>query len=155
ADPSRAAAADRSFERRPPARCASRRSREAALEAEHLHGPAGRLHHDQQSLPGRDLWQSLQLGDSGGAGAGRVGGGENHPDTMMLSADEIRSATAPLDAPLAALATRYPGESEHRQPVHTVYGGAHLFKSDTAVKLGTLAQRALLDHAPDAASFAD
>ncbi|MDQ6802497.1 MAG: aldolase/citrate lyase family protein [Acidobacteriota bacterium] len=73
----------------------------------------------------------------------------------MLSDDEIRSATAPLDAPLAALGKRFPGESEHRQPVHTVYGGAHLFKSDTAVKLGALAQRALHDHAPDANTFAE
>lgn len=73
----------------------------------------------------------------------------------MLRDDEIRSATQLLDAPLAALAKRFPGESEHRQPVHTVYGGAHLFKSDTAVKLGALAQRALRDHAPDANTFAD
>ncbi|HEX9501481.1 MAG TPA: phosphoenolpyruvate kinase [Thermoanaerobaculia bacterium] len=73
----------------------------------------------------------------------------------MLSDDEIRSAIALLDAPLAALAKRFPGESGHRQPVHTVYGGAHLFKSDTAVKLGALAQRALRDHAPDANTFAD
>ncbi|HEX9493322.1 MAG TPA: phosphoenolpyruvate kinase, partial [Thermoanaerobaculia bacterium] len=73
----------------------------------------------------------------------------------MLSEDDIRRATAALDAPLAALAKRFPGESDQRQPVHTVYGGAHLFKSDTAVKLGTLARRALQDHAPDAATFAN
>ena len=72
----------------------------------------------------------------------------------MLSDDEIRSAIGLLDAPLAALAKRFPGESEHRQPVHTVYGGAHLFKSDTAPKLGTLALRVLNEHAPDAAAFA-
>src|SRR5665213_270255 len=41
-----------------------------------------------------------------------------------------------------------------RQPVHVVYGGAHLFKSDTTRKLGTLAERALAEHAPDAATFA-
>src|SRR5207244_2601333 len=35
------------------------------------------------------------------------------------------------------------------------YGGAHLFKSDTAVKLGALGLRALQEHAPDAATFAD
>ena len=74
---------------------------------------------------------------------------------MMLSDDEIRSATAPLDGPLAALAKRFPGESEHRQPVHTVYGGAHLFKSDTAVKLGTLAERALREQAPDPKTLAE
>lgn len=41
-----------------------------------------------------------------------------------------------------------------RQPVHVVYGGAHLFKSDTTRKLGLLAERALADYAPDAATFA-
>ncbi len=61
---------------------------------------------------------------------------------------------ASLEAPLAALARRFPGESGQRQPVHTVYGGAHLFKSDTAVKLGALALRALREHAPDPKIFA-
>jgi citrate lyase beta subunit len=42
-----------------------------------------------------------------------------------------------------------------RQPVHVVYGGAHLFKSDSARKLGTLAERALAEYAPDAATFAE
>ena len=40
---------------------------------------------------------------------------------------------------------QYPGETGRRQPVHTVYGGAHLFKSDTAKRLGSLAQRSLDD----------
>ncbi len=74
---------------------------------------------------------------------------------MMLSDVEIRQITRALKTPLAKLAARYPGESDQRQPVHTVYGGAHLFKSDTAPKLGVLALRALNDHAPDASSFAD
>jgi citrate lyase beta subunit len=37
-----------------------------------------------------------------------------------------------------------------RQPVHTVYGGAHLFAPDTTVKLGAIALRTLQDYAPDA-----
>src|SRR5262249_43093420 len=41
-----------------------------------------------------------------------------------------------------------------RQPIHTVYGGAHLFKADTARKLGATALRALDEHAPDAAALA-
>ena len=41
-----------------------------------------------------------------------------------------------------------------RQPVHVVYGGAHLFKSDTTRKLGTLAERALAEYAPDATTLA-
>jgi len=49
----------------------------------------------------------------------------------------------------AAAAAAYPGESTDRQPVHTVYGGAHLFKADSAVKIGSLARMALDDYAPD------
>ena len=48
----------------------------------------------------------------------------------------------------------YPGETGKRQPVHTVYGGAHLFKSDSATRLGALARRSLDQFAPDFLSFA-
>src|SRR5215207_7854146 len=48
----------------------------------------------------------------------------------------------------------YPGETGHRQPVHTVYGGAHLFKADSTRRLGTLAQRSLDQFAPDFFTFA-
>jgi citrate lyase beta subunit len=51
-------------------------------------------------------------------------------------------------------AAAHPGESERRQPVHTVYGGAQLFGADTALKIGRLAERALKEHAPDAATLA-
>jgi citrate lyase beta subunit len=37
--------------------------------------------------------------------------------------------------------------------VHTVYGGAHLFKSDTAVRLGQLAMKSFESFAPDAETF--
>jgi len=37
-----------------------------------------------------------------------------------------------------------------RQPVHTVYGGAHLFAADTTAKLGAIALRTLREYAPDA-----
>ena len=40
------------------------------------------------------------------------------------------------------------------QPVHTVYGGAHLFRSDTAPKLGAVALHAFDEHAGDATEFA-
>ena len=36
-----------------------------------------------------------------------------------------------------------------RQPVHTVYGGAHLFRSDTAARLGKTALRTLDEYARD------
>ncbi|HET7694575.1 MAG TPA: hypothetical protein VFK57_02630 [Vicinamibacterales bacterium] len=44
--------------------------------------------------------------------------------------------------------------AHRRQPIHTVYGGAHLFKADTASRLGATALRALDEHAPDAAALA-
>lgn len=55
---------------------------------------------------------------------------------------------------MSGFAKQYPGESGRRQPVHTVYGGAHLFKSDTTAKLGQLAVRSFETFAPDAATFA-
>jgi len=54
-----------------------------------------------------------------------------------------------------AFAKAYPGDSEKRQPAHVVYGGAHLFKSDTARKLALRAQAALSEFAPDAAALAE
>ena len=49
---------------------------------------------------------------------------------------------------------RYPGDSGHRQPVHTVYGGAHLFKADLCRKMGAIAEKTLAEYAPDAATLA-
>ena len=53
------------------------------------------------------------------------------------------------------IAAAYPGDSGDRQPVHTVYGGAHLFRADTAQKLGSIARAALAEHAPDSRTFAN
>ncbi|MEO7457454.1 MAG: phosphoenolpyruvate kinase [Gemmatimonadaceae bacterium] len=60
------------------------------------------------------------------------------------------SNAAALRAANLAFAARYPGEAGARQPVHTVYGGAQLFGSDAARKLGNVAMRALREYAPDA-----
>src|SRR6059058_3438161 len=43
----------------------------------------------------------------------------------------------------------YPGDKPDRQPVHTVYGGANLFKSDTCVRMGEIALRSLQTDAPN------
>jgi citrate lyase beta subunit len=43
---------------------------------------------------------------------------------------------------------RYPGESNRRQPVHTVYGAADQFTSDIAGRHGDLALQALAEYAP-------
>ena len=43
----------------------------------------------------------------------------------------------------------YPGDRPDRQPVHTVYGGANLFKADTCVRMGDIALNNLLTYAPN------
>ena len=48
----------------------------------------------------------------------------------------------------------HPGESPERQPVHTVYGGAHIFKADTANKMGAAAAKHLRTYAPNFIDFA-
>ena len=70
--------------------------------------------------------------------------------TVPISQAPISAALRRANAEVARL---YPGESGARQPIHTVYGGAHLFSLDIAPKLGRLALAALDEHAPDAKVF--
>ena len=72
-----------------------------------------------------------------------------------LSDESLTDAYRPACAQANDEFTRhYPGETGLRQPVHTVYGGAHLFKSDSAKRLGSLARRSLDQFAPDFLTFA-
>jgi citrate lyase beta subunit len=48
----------------------------------------------------------------------------------------------------------FPGEAIERQPVHTVYGGAHLFKTETPAKLGALALETIRNYTPDPSTLA-
>jgi citrate lyase beta subunit len=66
----------------------------------------------------------------------------------------LRDLTESLAEANNAFAASYPGETGKRQPVHTVYGGAHLFKSDSGARLGALARRSLDQFAPDFIAFA-
>jgi citrate lyase beta subunit len=59
-----------------------------------------------------------------------------------------------LDKANVGTTARFPGDSPARQPVHTVYGGAHLFSADAVAKLGSLALRALQEHAHEPTAFA-
>jgi citrate lyase beta subunit len=71
-----------------------------------------------------------------------------------LSAEATREISSRLHQANDHFAQRYRGETGRRQPVHTVYGGAHLFKSDSAQRLGQLARRSLEQFAPDFLTFA-
>ncbi len=66
-----------------------------------------------------------------------------------LSNEALQSVFTSLHEANGAFAQIYPGESASRQPVHTVYGGGHLFKADSAQKLGAIALRALQEYAPN------
>lgn len=71
-----------------------------------------------------------------------------------LPPESLREITTRLEAAHAAFQKRYPGSSGARQPVHVVYGGAHLFRADTARRLGDLALHSLDEYAPDFVTFA-
>ena len=73
---------------------------------------------------------------------------------LSLGPAATRRLLGPVRRKGAAFARAYPGESGGRQPVHTVYGGAQLFKSDSVPKLGVLALRAFAEHAPSSGAFA-
>ncbi len=72
-----------------------------------------------------------------------------------LDSQTMGTLQSALTSAQAQFVARFPGESDQRQPVHVVYGGAHLFKAETAQKLGALARQALASSAPDAASLAE
>jgi citrate lyase beta subunit len=75
--------------------------------------------------------------------------------TTSLPDHVFRDLTARLKHAQEQFLRHYPGEAGTRQPVHTVYGGAHLFKSDTCKKLGELSIKALQQYAPSATAFAE
>jgi citrate lyase beta subunit len=70
-----------------------------------------------------------------------------------LGPESLSQLAARLQDSNAEFARRYSGESTRRQPVHTVYGGAQVFRSDSAPKLGALALESLEEFAPDSEVF--
>jgi len=72
----------------------------------------------------------------------------------LLSEESLRDLVDRLSQANEDFSSYYPGETGRRQPVHTVYGGAHLFRSDTSLRLGTMARRSLDQFAPDFLVFA-
>ncbi|HAU16234.1 MAG TPA: phosphoenolpyruvate kinase [Gammaproteobacteria bacterium] len=73
---------------------------------------------------------------------------------LTLTDSDTQSILARLAESNQKHSSMYPGDSSERQPVHTVYGGANLFKAGAAQKLGGLAQRALNTYAPDFCALA-
>src|SRR5688572_13058143 len=71
-----------------------------------------------------------------------------------LSPRDLAGIGARLKPANKKLAAACPGDFAGRQPVHTFYSGAHLFKSDSPRALGAAALAALDEFAPTPASFA-
>jgi citrate lyase beta subunit len=72
----------------------------------------------------------------------------------MTLLDEASPHLDALGAANRAFMQAYPGDRPARQPVHTVYGGAQLFKAETTSRLGAVARAAMDASARDAAEFA-
>jgi citrate lyase beta subunit len=73
---------------------------------------------------------------------------------ISLSDTALESIVEHLSASNSQFMDNYAGETGRRQPVHTVYGGAHLFRADSAPRLGRAAERALAENAEDFVMFA-
>jgi len=73
--------------------------------------------------------------------------------TTSLDRALLDSVAASLESLHESVASRYPGEPSARQPAHTVYGGAHIFRSDSAAKLGEIGLRFLEEYATSWLTF--
>jgi citrate lyase beta subunit len=71
-----------------------------------------------------------------------------------LTEEQIHKASKPLEAALEPFMRRFPGSAGERQPVHSVYGGAHLFRFDTTKKLGEVALKFLAEYGGNPTTFA-
>ena len=76
---------------------------------------------------------------------------------MKLSINDNQKETLLNELKVANLKFQktYPGDKPDRQAVHTVYGGANLFKSDTTVKMGEIALKNLQTYAPNFVTLAN
>src|SRR5262252_1839397 len=74
--------------------------------------------------------------------------------SLSLQPAATRRLLAPVKRAGAKFVRAYPGEALGRQPVHSVYGGAHLFRPDSAPTLGALALKAFAEHPPSPGSLA-
>ena len=74
---------------------------------------------------------------------------------FSISDKERESILTKLQAANLEFQKIYPGDKPDRQAVHTVYGGANLFKSDTCIKMGSIALKNLQTYAPNFAVLAE
>jgi len=71
-----------------------------------------------------------------------------------ISKTSVKGIWSKLKKANTAFTKMYPGDRPDRQAVHTVYGGAHIFKANTAQTLGEIALRSFINYAPDCLTMA-
>lgn len=71
-----------------------------------------------------------------------------------LTPATLRQVRSQLRRANAATGRWHPGDRSERQPLHVVYGGAHLFTKDTVTKVGRIALETFQGIAPDAQALA-
>jgi citrate lyase beta subunit len=71
--------------------------------------------------------------------------------SLLDTAPEVLQALAAANR---AFTATYPGPSAQRQPVHTMYGGAQLYRWDTTARLGRTALSVLATYGSDPIEFA-
>lgn len=72
---------------------------------------------------------------------------------QSLTPESIQSIRADLTKANQAFLKSYPGAGSGRQPIHSVYGGAQIFTSETAAKMSAASLKALKEMAPDSTSL--
>ncbi len=77
------------------------------------------------------------------------------PTTTSIATDPaLENILKGLTASNQTFMSRYPGDGPGRQPIHTVYGGAQLFRAETTQKLGEVALRHFNTYGADPLEFA-
>jgi len=69
---------------------------------------------------------------------------------QSIDKTELNSIFEKLKVANTEFIKHYPGDGEQQQPVHTLYGGAQLYKSTATKKIGELSLKAFNTYAPDA-----
>jgi citrate lyase beta subunit len=71
-----------------------------------------------------------------------------------IQTDKLQSIFQDLESANKKFTDYYPGDNEEQQPVHTLYGGAQLYKAGATKKIGELSLKAFNKYAPDAKTLA-
>jgi citrate lyase beta subunit len=73
---------------------------------------------------------------------------------QSIQTDTLSTIFKELEVANKRFVQHYPGEGERQQPVHTLYGGAQLYKAGATKKIGELSLKAFNTYAADAETLA-